>query len=60
MATLNLYEWYSSMIEEIEFFKNEYLKKHEEDPENYPIEFICSNSGMFDEMFRIYLETGEI
>lgn len=60
MATLNLNTWYYSMNEELEFFKDEYLKKHEEDPENYPIEFVCSNAGMFDEMFQIYLETGEI
>lgn len=53
----NLYTFVDNMKQDLRNFEEEWEDKHRSEPENYPM-FL--DESLWDEMFRIYLQSGEV
>lgn len=57
---VSLNEVTTDLAETVAKFKSEWLKKHEELPEQYPLELPNDNAGLWTEFFFQFYMTGEI
>jgi len=46
--------------EDIKKFKVAYLEKHRQNPEQYPLEIVESNAGVWFEFFIDFCQTGNV
>ena len=58
MKTVPLDHFISNMHIELSEFQKKYIKKHNDNPENYLLELPKENSGLWMEFFILYVTQG--
>jgi hypothetical protein len=57
---MNIEEFSADIEFSIKAFKQRWIEKNKENPEQYPLEFSEGNSGVWYEMFQYFLSSGEV